>query len=234
MPLIFKLAYRNLFHDKLRFIATIVGIVFSIVLVTVQMGLFVSFGRMVTTMIDHASADLWIIPLGTKNFEDPSLLDERQRFRALSVKGVADVAPILIGFAQWRLPGGGTTPVFVIGSDTKGPGLRPWNLIQGTLDALSIPNAVAIDQSYLDRLGSKGLGDTAEIGSRKAQVLVVTQGIRSFTTTPFVFTPLDRSRNLRRRELRTRPRICSFAWPRAPTSKMCAAGCARSCRRSRC
>ena len=71
LPLILKLAARNLFHDKLRFAATIVGIVFSIVLVTVQLGLFVSFERMVTTMIDHAPADLWIVPLGTKCFEDP-------------------------------------------------------------------------------------------------------------------------------------------------------------------
>ena len=45
-PLIFKLAARNLFHDRLRFAATITGIVFSMVLVSVQMGLFVSF-RMV-------------------------------------------------------------------------------------------------------------------------------------------------------------------------------------------
>ena len=62
MPLIFTLAFRNLFHDRLRFIATVIGIVFSIVLVTVQMGLYLGFGRMVTTMIDHASADLWIMP----------------------------------------------------------------------------------------------------------------------------------------------------------------------------
>ena len=53
MPLKFRLAYRNLFHDRLRFIATIIGIIFSIVLVTVQMGLYVGFRRMVTTMIDH-------------------------------------------------------------------------------------------------------------------------------------------------------------------------------------
>ena len=79
MSLHFKLASRNLFHDRLRFIATMIGIVFSIVLVTVQMGLYLGFGRMVTTMIDHASADLWIMPRGTKCFEDPSLLDERQR-----------------------------------------------------------------------------------------------------------------------------------------------------------
>ena len=37
-------------------IATVIGIVFSIVLVTVQMGLYVSFERMVTVMIDHADA----------------------------------------------------------------------------------------------------------------------------------------------------------------------------------
>src|SRR5919204_4969837 len=101
MPLIFKLAFRNLFHDWLRFVATVIGIVLSIVLVTVQLGLYFGFERMVTTMIDHAAADLWIVPQGTKCFEDPSLLDERERFRALSVKGVAHAVPVLIGFGQW-------------------------------------------------------------------------------------------------------------------------------------
>jgi putative ABC transport system permease protein len=28
----------------------------------VQMGLYLGFGRMVTTMIDHAAADLWVVP----------------------------------------------------------------------------------------------------------------------------------------------------------------------------
>src|SRR5882757_1351090 len=76
MSLIFTLASRNLCHDRVRFIATVVGIVFSIVLVTVQAGLYLGFGRTVTTMIDHATGDQWIVPSGTKSFEDPSLLDE--------------------------------------------------------------------------------------------------------------------------------------------------------------
>jgi putative ABC transport system permease protein len=194
MPLIVKLAGRNLLHDRLRFVATIVGIVFSIVLVTVQLGLFVSFARTVTVMIEHAHADLWIVPLGTKCFEDPSLLDESERYRALSVEGVREVVPIVISFAQWRMPGGGTTPVLVIGSNLRAGGLRPWNIIDGSLDALAIPDAVAIDRSYFGRLGSKGLGDAAEIAGRKADVRAVTSGIRSFTTTPFVFAPLDRAR----------------------------------------
>ena len=47
------MASRNLFQDRLRFVATLIGIVFSVVLVVVQMGLYLGFCRIVTTMIDH-------------------------------------------------------------------------------------------------------------------------------------------------------------------------------------
>src|ERR1700679_3254340 len=90
MSLIVKIASRNLLQDRLRFVATVIGIVFSIVLVMIQMGLFLSFERMVTTMIDHAQADLWVVPFGTKCFEDPSLLDEQARAQALAVPGVEE------------------------------------------------------------------------------------------------------------------------------------------------
>jgi putative ABC transport system permease protein len=194
MPLIFTLAARNLFHDRLRFVATLVGIVFAMMLVTVQMGLYLGFGRMVTTMIDHADADLWIMPLGTKCFEDPSVLDEQKRFRALSVNGVAQATSVVIGFAPWKMPAGGTTPVFIIGSRMREGGLRPWNLVAGSVESLEIPGAIAVDRSYFGRLGIDGLGASAEIRDHKVDVRVLTQGIRSFTTTPYVFVPIDRAR----------------------------------------
>jgi putative ABC transport system permease protein len=195
MSLIYRLASRNLWHDRLRFVATVVGIVFSIVLVTVQLGLYLGFGRTVTTMIDHASADLWVMPVGTKCFEDPSLLDERKRFQALSVNGVAQAIPVIIGFADWQIPAGGTTPVFIVGSDLRAGGLLPWNLVEGSLEALAIPGAVAVDRSYFNRLGMSGIGSTAEIREQKVEVRAVTKGIRSFTTTPYVFTTADRARS---------------------------------------
>jgi putative ABC transport system permease protein len=194
MPLVFTLAFRNLFHDRLRFIATVIGIVFSIVLVTVQMGLYLGFGRMVTTMIDHASADLWVMPRGTKCFEDPSLLNTRERYRALAINGVTDAIPVVIGFADWRVAGGATTPVFVIGSDLRSGGLQPWDLVEGRVEALSTPKAVAVDRTYFDRLGVSGIGATAEIRQQPVRVAAVTSGIRSFTTTPFVFMDVDRAR----------------------------------------
>jgi putative ABC transport system permease protein len=191
MPLTFVIASRNLFQDRLRFIATIIGIVFSIVLVTLQLGLFLGFQRMVTTMIDHAPADLWVVPLGTKCFEDPSLMDSANRRKALSVAGVTDAVPVVIGFTQWDVPAGGVTPVIMIGSDNSG--MPPWNVVDGNVADLSKPSAVAVDRTYFSRLGINARGDTTTIRDHDVRVSAVTDGIRSFTTTPFIFTTLDRA-----------------------------------------
>ncbi|HZR73115.1 ABC transporter permease [Bradyrhizobium sp.] len=187
MSLVMTLAARNLFHDRLRFIATLIGIVFSVVLVMVQMGLFLGFGQMVSTMIDHASADLWVLPKGAKCFEDPSLLDVKLREKVAAVDGVASVVPLVIGFSDWRTESGEVTPVFIVGSDVKADGLQPWNVVEGDIRTLSQWGTVAVDRSYFDRLGIKKLGDTAEIRGHKVKVVALTDGIRSFTTTPYVF-----------------------------------------------
>ena len=193
MPLIFTLASRNLFHDRVRFIATVVGIVFSIVLVAVQLGLFLGFERMITIMIDHSQADLWIAPAQTKSFESTSMLDGRERFQALAVEGVTAAVPVMIGFAYWRKSDGSAAPVFLIGVEPGG--LQPWDLAEGSLEDLSAPGAVAVDRSYFERLGVTRIGDMAEIRDRRARVAVVTRGVRSFTTTPYVFTTIDRARD---------------------------------------
>ena len=194
MPLNFTLASRNLFHDRVRFVATMIGIVFSVVLVMVQMGLYLGFGRMVTTMIDHADADLWIMRRGTKCFEDPSLLGAKRQNDYLAVPGVASADPLVIGFSDWRLSTGEMTPVFLVGSNLQKPGLHPWDIIAGSQQALSQPAAVAVDQSYFDRLGISGVNAEADIRGNDVKVAAITSGIRSFTTTPYVFTDITQAR----------------------------------------
>jgi putative ABC transport system permease protein len=194
MSLVLTLASRNLFHDRLRFVATLIGIVFSVVLVMVQMGLYLGFGRMVTTMIDHATADLWVVSKGATSFEDLTLLDIRARDRLPGIKGVAKVIPVTIGFADWRQKDGRVKPVFVIGSDLASGALQPWNVVEGNVDALRSNDAVAVDRTYFGNLDVSGIGSTAEIRGQPARVVAVTDGIRSFTTTPYVFAELSRAR----------------------------------------
>ena len=207
MSLALTLASRNLLYDRLRLIATLVGIVFSVILVMIQMGLFLGFGRMVSTMIDHASTDLWVVPKGAKCFEDPSLLDLKMRDRIAAISGVTATIPLVIGFSDWRLESGEVTPVFIVGTDLRDGALRPWNVVDGNVQALSERGAVAVDRSYFDRLGVTGVGSTAEIRGHHVRVVAITDGIRSFATTPYVFvdfksartytaTPNDRASNL--------------------------------------
>ena len=207
MSLALTLASRNLLYDRLRFIATLVGIVFSVILVMIQMGLFLGFGHMVSTMIDHASTDLWVVPKGAKCFEDPSLLDLKMRDRIAAISGVTATIPLVIGFSDWRLESGEVTPVFIVGTDLRDGALRPWNVVDGNVQALSERGAVAVDRSYFDRLGVTGVGSTAEIRGHHVRVVAITDGIRSFATTPYVFvdfksartytaTPNDRASNL--------------------------------------
>ena len=194
MSLTLTLASRNLFHDSLRLVATLVGIVFSVVLVMIQMGLFLGFGHMVTNMIDHTSTDLWVVPKKVKCFEDPSLIDLKLRNRIVAIDGIATVIPLVIGFSDWRQDSGEMTPVFIVGVDLHDGALRPWNVVDGDVQALSQGYSVAVDRTYFDRLGVTGIGSTAEIRGRKVKVVALTDGIRSFTTTPYVFVDLKNAR----------------------------------------
>ena len=190
MSLVLTLAMRNLFQDRLRFVASLMGIVFSVVLVMVQMGLYFGFSAMITTVIDHTKTDLWIVSNGTKYFEDLSLLNTGTKERLLKIEGVSEVAAGVAGFSAWRLPDGAMTSVFIIGTDLDSGGLSPWNVVEGTAQSLITPRTVVIDRSYFDRLGASGVGTKSQIRGLPVTVGGVTDGIRSFTTTPYVFSGL--------------------------------------------
>lgn len=195
--MILTLAFRNLFHDRIRLAVTLIGILFSIVLVAVQLGLYLGASRLITDNIDHANADLWVTSFGAKSFEEGGiLLSSRERNQAVAVPGVKAVVPLLVAFAEWRKPGGGSTRVVVVGSDAEDGGLEPWNLIQGNWDDIKAPEGIAVDDSYLADLNVNGIGDTAQIINGRVRVRALTHRIRSFTQSPYVYTPINRARAL--------------------------------------
>jgi putative ABC transport system permease protein len=192
----FTLAFRNLFHDRVRLGVTLIGILFSVVLVAVQLGLYLGARGMIIAMINQADGDLWIMAYGTKNFEEGQPIRERDRYVALSTPGVVSAVPLVTGFTEWRKPTGGSTLIVVVGANQADGGLAPWNVVEGSVTGLGVRDAVMIDKTYLGELGIKGVGDTAQVGGSRVRVTGLTEGIRSFTVTPFVFTTLERGRQL--------------------------------------
>jgi putative ABC transport system permease protein len=193
--MIIKLAIRNLFHDRARFLVTLVGILFAVVLVAVQLGMYFGARRMIVGVIEHANGDLWISAYGTESFEQAPLLTGRERFAALSVPGVEAVKPLIVSFADWRRPDSSATNVVIVGAD-KGDGvLDPWNIVEGTANFAS-PDGVAVDRTYAKTLGISGVGQTRDVGGSHVKVEALTDGIRSFTTSPYVFASLNKARSL--------------------------------------
>jgi putative ABC transport system permease protein len=190
-----KLAYRNLFHDRLSLAVTLTGILFSVVLVAVQFGIYLGSENRIAAMLDQETSDLWVVPLGTKSFDDPSFLSGRERHAILSTPGVSSAQELVVGFVNWRKPRGGSTAALLVGSRT-GQSNVPWNIIQGSRAALSAPSGVAVDDTYFAELGISRLGDRAEVNNVEVTVSAVTHGIRSFTTLPYVFTTLETARTL--------------------------------------
>jgi putative ABC transport system permease protein len=190
------LAFRNLFHDRVRLLVTLIGILFSIVLVAVQLGLYMGARKMIIQTIDQADGDVWVMAYGTKNFEEAQPISLREKYTALSVPGVLRATPLVASFTDWKKPTGGSTLAVVIGSDIEDGGLSPWNIVEGNLSTLGARDAVFVDKTYLKELGLKGVGDTAEVRGSRVRVAGLTDGIRSFTVTPFVFTTLNRARSV--------------------------------------
>ena len=60
-----SLARRNLFHDRVSLLVTLVGIVFSVVLIAVQCSIYLGSEYRIVAVMDHIEADLWVIPVGT-------------------------------------------------------------------------------------------------------------------------------------------------------------------------
>ncbi|MCB1521941.1 MAG: ABC transporter permease [Hyphomicrobiaceae bacterium] len=195
--MVLTLAFRNLFHDRIRLAVTLVGILFSIVLVAVQLGLYLGSSRMITSNIDHSDGDLWVTTFGAKSFEDGGLLLRNgERHQALATPGVASVVPMVVAFAEWRKPSGGSTRVVVIGTDPEDGGLAPWSLIKGTWEDVRAPNGIAVDRTYLKELDIEGVGSTAQIATGRIRVKALTDGVRSFTQSPYVYMPINRARQL--------------------------------------
>lgn len=189
------LAWRNLAHDTVRLIATLIGVVFSVVLMGMQLGLLISFTQTTSGLIDHTRADLWLVPNGTLNVDLGGQLEEKRRFQALEVPGVVRAEPYLVGFSRWKKPKGGTESVQLIGFPLDGQLAGPWSLEEGSVSDLRRPGAVIVDRLYAPKLGVSHVGQLIEINDRRARVVGFTRGIRTFTQSPYVFTALPEARS---------------------------------------
>jgi putative ABC transport system permease protein len=187
------IAWRNLVHDGLRFAVTLTGIAFSTILMGIQLGMLLNFIHTTSTIVDHAGADIWITAPGALSVDLATPIQERRRFQALSVEGVEKAEAYFLHFGFWKRGDGLRQTVIIIGVDPNAEMGLPPGLISGpnnVREALASPDGVIIDRLYAEKLGVSSLNQLVEINDRRARVVGFTEGVRTFTQSPYVFTSL--------------------------------------------
>jgi putative ABC transport system permease protein len=182
-----RLAWRNLCHDRLRFIVTVVGIAFATFLMVFQGSLFVGFLRAASMVIDAADADLWITPRGVSCLEFGAPLPKRFRELALGIPGTQAVQRVAAGFVFSQKPSGLQQTVMVVGAEPGIGGSFPLPYLNEKGSAV-LPETLLVDQSNAATLELASLPIEVEIGRHRARIGGIIEDFGSFLGAPYLFT----------------------------------------------
>ena len=175
-----SLARASLLLEWRRYLAAVVAVAFSGLLVLVQVALLLGLFGTVTTIIDRGRADLWVVDAGTRSFDLAREMPRRVETLARAHPEVARVEPVVLGMGDWRTPEGGRVTVTIAGFDTRAEGLGfPADLSPVLRQALQQPGAVLADAVDLGKLGLPGGTGSAEVNGQRVQLTGVVEGFRS-------------------------------------------------------
>jgi putative ABC transport system permease protein len=190
---VWTIALKTLIADRGKLLTAVVGVVFSVVLVNVQGGLFVGLIRKASLLVDQGDADVWVGHKKMINVDFPHDIPRSWEQRICLIDGVERAEPYIVGHNVMTLPDGGFEDVLVVGCD-------PSSLLGGVsrdacpdVDHLREPDGILVDEYDAHKIGDPKVGDIREIGQRRARVVGFTHGVLGFLVTPYIFTTLDRA-----------------------------------------
>ena len=91
--MLLNLAIRTLLHDRGKLIAGLVGVVFSVVLVNIQGGLFTGLMSKASLLVDRSQADIWVGHRGMHNVDFPHDIPLRWIHRVRSIPCLLYTSP---------------------------------------------------------------------------------------------------------------------------------------------
>lgn len=98
------LALLQLTHNKGRFVVTLAGVTFAVILMFMQLGFQDALYEDATTIHRSLKADLILLSPKSVAFFGTSSFPLRRLYDAMEVPGVASANPFYIGWGQWKNP----------------------------------------------------------------------------------------------------------------------------------
>jgi putative ABC transport system permease protein len=188
-----NIAIKTLIADRGKLLAALVGVVFSVVLVNVQGGLFFGLIRKASLLVDQTDADIWVGHKKMNNVDFPQAVPRRLVQRIRAIDGVKRAEPYLVGHSVMTLPDGGFEYVLVVGCEPDSLLGAVTPAYAGDIRDIRRADGILVDKDDAEKIGNPKIGDIREIGRRRARIVGFTEGVLGFLVTPYVFTTIDRA-----------------------------------------
>src|SRR3990167_7825201 len=188
-----SLARKNLLHEKLRFLISVGGVAFSVMLILIILALYRGWNEKLGRYVESVDADVWVLQNGaTDMFHSTSLFPVILLDQLKNIDGVKRVDPVV----GRRIPvekDGKEVMMIMMGYDTKTGAGGPLKIVKG---AAPQKGEIIIDEVMAKKL-KVGVGDKLEIIDETFTIAGISSG-GNVVTFQYGFMPIDDAREFMR------------------------------------
>lgn len=174
-----SLARSSLIYEWRRYLAAVLAVTFSGLLVLVQIALLLGLFGTVSALIDYSDAELWIGFRDTQSVDLGRSIPPNADLNARLHPAVGRIERLHMTYAEWRRADGIAVTAVVHSIDPRREGLAFAKILTPEdREKLDEPDAVLIDEADRRKLGAVE-GGLVEINGRRARVAGIVNGIRA-------------------------------------------------------
>lgn len=188
---------RMMFHDRLKLLGTLAGVIFAVVLAVQQLSILFGLLEKNRMFVDRSKADLWLVPPNTTLLQPGEPMSASILARARTTPGVAIAEPLVFSSASLKKTDGGSEPVTLVGTALPERLGGPWALVRGTSDVLREPDTLVFEDSERERYGGLNIGSIREVNGFRVRAGAFTWGLLPFGPA-YAFGEIDLVRTLTR------------------------------------
>ena len=186
------IAIRMLTGDAQKFYGLVFGIAFSTLLITQQLTIFVSLlERGASAVFNVPAADIWVMDRVSRTTDVSYPMPSTALDKVRSVPGVKWAAPHLRANASVRTGDGDLEGVTIVGVDDATLIGLPRRMAEGSIEVLSRPDTVIIDDVGTTNMFADGrspIGERLELNDQRAVIRGIADAIPGFTSQVTLYT----------------------------------------------
>jgi len=188
-----RLAFRNLFQNKIRLMISVGGVALALLLILSLDAIFTGVEKRLTVYINNSGADIFVAQSGVRNLHmASSSLPVSVKRKVKAVPGVASVTPILY-LSNMIVAGDERNLAYIIGLPEKAEFGTPWRISSGR--SLPGEGEAIIDRNVAEKSGVT-LGNEVEILGEEFEVVGLSEETSSLVNS-IAFISMDDFAELR-------------------------------------